>query len=78
MERDLTSNLPQQGAASFKCLKGNVSDLARELRKQIEGPKGRDQKAALRIDGQVVRSGLVVGFLVPDDEGHLIFRHQLS
>ena len=78
LERDLTSDLPQQIATSLNRLKDTVSDLARDLREQIKGPKGRDQKAALRVDGQAVRSGFVVGFLVPDDEGHLIFRHQLS
>ena len=78
LEDDLTSDLRQQTSASLNRLKDAVSDLARELREQIEGPKGRDQKAALRVDGTAVRSGFVVGFLVPDDSGHLIFRHQLS
>lgn len=78
LEAEMTSDLRQQAAASLSRLKDAVSDLARELREQIEGPKGRDLKAALRVDGEVVRSGFVVGFLVPDDSGHLIFRRQLS
>jgi hypothetical protein len=78
LERDLTSDLPRQIIPPLDHLKDDVKDLARKLRKQIGGTKGRDQKAALRIDGEWVRSGFVVGFLVPDDEGHLIFRHQLS
>jgi hypothetical protein len=77
LERELTSDLRQQAAAGLKPLRGNVGDLAQELRKQIAGPKGRE-KAALGVDGQAVRSGFVVGFLVPDDEGHLVFRHRLS
>jgi hypothetical protein len=78
LEKELASSLRQQAAASLNRLKDAVSDLARELREQIKGPKGRDQRAALRVDGEVVRSGFVVGFLVPDDSGYLIFRHQLS
>jgi hypothetical protein len=75
--RDLTSDLPTQITPSLKLLKSTVRDLARDLRDQVDGPMGRG-KAALRIDGDMVRSGFVVGFLVPDNAGHLFFRHQLS
>ena len=65
LQSGYTADLREQISASLGRLKDALSDLARELRQQVQGPKGRDQKAALRIDQQTVRSGFVVGFLGP-------------
>jgi hypothetical protein len=78
IEAEVRAELSSQIRGDLRRLKDAVSDLSRELREQIDGPKGRNRQAALRVDGDIVRSGFVVGFLVPDDHGHLIFRHQTS
>ena len=78
LQSGYTADLREQMSASLGRLKDALSDLARELRGQVQGPKGRDQKAALRSDQQTVRSGFVVGFLAPDSKRHLIFWHASS
>jgi hypothetical protein len=77
LEQELASDLPQRTDPSVRLLNNNLKDLRRELQQRVAGPKGRG-KAPLLVDGGLVRSGFVVGFLVPDAERHLLFQHHLS
>lgn len=74
IDSNIKSELPQQKSTPLKQLKDALKDLARKLRECVKGPKGRNQKAALRVVGEKAQSGFNVGFLIPDQDNHLFFR----